>query len=683
MRHLALFMATLASIHAPLPAQAGEADADHTLRPRDVFELEWVSDPQIAPDGTRIAYLRNSMDIMKDRSRSVIWVIDADGKNQQPLVTEGASSPRWSPSGDRLLYVSSDGPDAHSQLHVLWLDSGKTARLTDLTESPSGLSWSPDGRWIAFSMHVPDDDKPYAELPSKPEGAEWAEPPVMIDRFHYRRDGKGYLKPGHRHLFVVPAEGGTPRQLTSGHFHHAATPAWSADSKALLFSSNRNEGWEFEPRNSEIYEVAIASGQIRALTSRSGPDHEPVVSPDGKHVAYLGFDDKAQGYQVTRLYVMDRDGSNPRCLTGSFDRSVRSPRWSTKRGGLFVRHDSEGNGKLAHVSLDGKVEALASNVGGLSLGRPYASGQFSVSKTDALAFTYTRPEHPAELAVAADGSVRVLTKHNEDLFAHREVAQVEELWWKSSHDGRRIHGWIAKPPAFDPKKKYPLILEIHGGPFANYGDRFAAEIQLYAAAGYVVLYANPRGSTSYGGEFGNLIHHAYPGNDYEDLMSGVDAVLEKGFVDAERLFVTGGSGGGVLSAWIIGKTDRFKAAVVAKPVINWTSFLLTTDYYAYFVQTWFPGPPWEMHETYWRRSPLSLVGNVKTPTMLLTGELDHRTPITESEQLYQALKLCKVDTALVRIPGASHGIARRPSRLIAKVAYVLKWFEDHDPATDR
>jgi acylaminoacyl-peptidase len=241
---------------------------------------------------------------------------------------------------------------------------------------------------------------------------------------------------------------------------------------------------------------------------------------------------------------------------------------------------------------------------------------------------------------------------------------------------------VARPPGFDPSKTYPLILEIHGGPFANYGNRFSTEVQLYAAAGNVVLYINPRGSTSYGEEFGNLIHHNYPGQDFDDLMSGVDAVIDLGWVDPGRLFVTGGSGGGVLSSWIVGSTDRFAAAVVAKPVINWTSFALTADFYPFFYRYWFPGPPWDEFEHYWRRSPLSRVGEISTPTMLLTGEEDWRTPMSESEQFYQALQLRRVDTALVRIPGASHHIARRPSQLMAKVASVLKWFEIHDPAKD-
>jgi len=275
----------------------------------------------------------------------------------------------------------------------------------------------------------------------------------------------------------------------------------------------------------------------------------------------------------------------------------------------------------------------------------------------------------------------VLTALNEDLLGHKTLGAVEEFTYTSSHDGRAIEGWIVMPPDFDPDEQYPLVLEIHGGPFAAYGPYFSAEVQLYAAAGYVVLYTNPRGSTSYGQDFGNAIHHAYPSNDYDDLISGVDAVIDRGFIDTDRLYVTGGSGGGVLTAWIVGQTDRFRAAVSAKPVINWYSWALTADMYPYGIKYWFPGPPWEHTEHYMERSPISLVGNVTTPTMLLTGTEDYRTPMSDSEQYYQALQYRGVETALVRIPGASHGIAARPSQLIAKVNYILAWFERYGGPT--
>ncbi len=654
---------------------------------RDVFELEYASEPRISPDGEQVAFLRNFMDIMSDRRKSQLWITSFHGGEMRPLSDPGqqVTSPRWSPDGTRLLFLSRD---AHgTQISMLWLDTRQTATLTRVNESPSDLSWSPDGRWISFVMRVPAQESPLVTLPQKPQGAEWAPPARVIQRLNYRRDGAGFIESGFRHLFVLPVEGGTPRQVTSGEFHHQGPASWTPDGKALLFAANRRADWEHHPRDTEIYQVSLEDGAIRELTDRRGPDESPVVSPDGRFVASLGFEDRFQGYQVTRLSVWDREQGSHRVLTQNLDRSVANPQWSADGKGLFLSYSDQGNTRVAYVSLDGDVEELAIHMGGTSLGRPYSSGSFTVSPTtQRFAYTMTRPSHPADVAVGQRGSeeTRRLTRLNDDLFASKPLAHVEEIWCESSFDQQPIQGWIAFPPDFDPQARYPLILEIHGGPFADYGDRFAAEVQCYAAAGYVVLYVNPRGSTSYGEEFGNLIHHRYPGHDYDDLMSAVDAVVDRGFIDPNQLFVTGGSGGGVLTAWIVGKTDRFRAAVVAKPVINWYSFVLTADLSKLFTRYWFPGYPWEHPEHYMARSPISLVGNVTTPTMLLTGAEDHRTPISESEQYYQALKLRRVDSALVRIPGASHGIANRPSHLISKVAHILAWFEKYrDPGSEK
>ncbi len=658
---------------------AADANTDKRFQLRDLFELETASDPQISPDGTKVVFVRNFSDIMKDKKRSNLWIVNFDGSDLRPLTSgpDNEFSPRWSPDGKRLLYASTS--EGSVQIHLRWMDSGQTARVTRVQKSPAGMEWSPDGQWIAFSMAVPDETKPFVELPAKPEGAEWAKPAKVIRKMNYRADGEGYLEEVHAQLFIVPAEGGTPRQLTQGAFDNGAPLAWSPDGKAIIFSANRREDADYQPLNSEIYELTVADGTVKQLTDRNGPDQSPALSPDGKTIAYLGFDDREQGYQVARLHMMNRDGSGSRVLSTNLDRDVTEPVWSNDGSGLFFHYDEQGNTKIAFIALDGKVQDLAANLGGVSHSRPYGGGSFSVATNGRFAFTQTRPEYPADIATGEKGSaeIRRVTRVNNDLFAFKELGDTEGFWYESSFDKRKVQGWIVKPPGFDPQKKYPFILEIHGGPFENYGDRFTSEIQLYAAAGYVVLYVNPRGSTSYGEDFGNLIHHNYPGQDYDDLMSAVDAVIAKGYVDTTNLFVTGGSGGGVLTAWIVGKTDRFRAAVSAKPVINWYSFVLTSDGPGFFYRYWFPGFPWEHAEHYLKRSPLSLVGNVKTPTMLLTGEADFRTPISESEQYYEALKLRKIDTALVRIPDASHGMEGRPSHLVSKIAHILKWFEIH------
>lgn len=676
---IALILA-FSGLHGAFAADVEQSEPDSLFRPLDVFELEYANQPQISPNGKTIVYLRTSMDIMKDRPVTHIWQITAKGKNHRPLTEKPGSyrSLAWSPSGDRLAWVSGNGD--REQIHIRWMDTGQTGQITHLHQSPQSITWSPDGTRIAFFAFVPGDAPTTAQMPPKPDGAEWAPPVKKIDSLFYKRGGGTMREPGYDHLFVVPAEGGTPRQLTRGDFDHDGTISWSPNGKYILIASNRQEDADYENDNTEVLQVEVETGSTRALTDRVGPDFRPRWSPDGKRIAWVGYDTEIRmGYSNVLLSVMDRDGSNKRVLTASLDRSVGHIQWAENGTAIYFDYVDRGKTFIGRVSLAGKVTTLVKDLGGTSLGRPYSSGAWSVSNNDRLVFLASRPDRPADIAVTKKGgSARVLTALNDDLLAHRMLGKVEEIWYKSSHDGRDIQGWIVTPPGFDPEKKYPLILEIHGGPFASYGPHFAAEVQLYAAAGYVVLYTNPRGSTSYGDEFANLIHHNYPNEDYFDLESGVDAVIARGYIDETRLFVTGGSGGGVLTAWIVGKTDRYRAAAVQKPVINWTSFVLTADSNNNFARNWFGSYPWDDQENYWKRSPLSLVGNVKTPTMLITGEADVRTPITETEQFYQALKIRKVDSVMIRIPGAGHGIARRPSNLLAKVLNVLAWFKAHD-----
>lgn len=647
----------------------------------DAFNIEFATDPQISPDGQSVIYVRNYFDVMTDRARSELWLAKTAG-GIEPLLPgpglDNASSPRWSPDGSRVAFVSTD-VNGKSQLFSYWVASGKIGRLTALVERPFGISWSPDGMKLAFFMRVEAKPKPMAKLPTPPKGAKWAEAPRVVTRMRYRADGAGFLPHGFTHLFTVNAGGGAPRQITTGDYNHGGRIAWSQEGSLIYFSANRSPEWEFEPANSEIFLIDTKSGTMSAMTDRFGPDSNPAISGDGKSLAYTSYEDKLLGYHNTDIRVMDVAGGGKRDLTAEFDRSAGPPVWNdAKRAWMFTFSD-QGDTKLGVFAPDGDVLILAENLGSNGNGRPYGGGaSFTVSRNGTIAYTVTGPDRPGDIAVRMpNGDKRVLTNLSEGFLSNHKLGEVSEIRYKSAFDGREIQGWYITPPDFDPAKKYPLILEIHGGPFADYGPRFTSELQLMAAAGYVVLYVNPRGSTSYGAEFANQIHHNYPNKDYDDLMSGVDAMLRKGFVDEKALFVTGGSGGGVLSAWIVGKTDRFKAAVVAKPVINWFSFSLTADNAAFFTKYWFTAMPWDNPEEYYKRSPISLVGNVKTPTMLLTGESDLRTPISETEQFYQALKLRKVDTAMVRIPGAGHGIAARPSQLIAKVAYILAWFEKY------
>ena len=645
----------------------------------DIFGLEYAASPRISPDGKHVTYERRSQDVMSDSTRTNIWQVALDGTDHRPLLSGKANyrMPRYSKDGKRLAYISSI--EGKNQLYVRWLDTAQTARVTDLHYAPSSVSWSPDGKWLAFSMFVKSKDKTlFKDMPAKPKGAKWAGTAKYIDRTSYRSNGAGFLPRGFSHIFVVPADGGSPRQITSGDFHHRGTINWTADSASVIISADRNKDWENRPGESDLYSVNVTTGATENLTNREGRDGGAAISPDGTKIAYVRVEERLMPSQNGHLIVMNLDGTDLVDLTPDLDRDVGGIQWASDGKGLYFQYANNGQGQAAYVNLSGNRRVITGKLGGQSLGRPYTSGEFRALNDGRIVFTLSKTDRPADLAIVDRiGRVTQLTRLNEDLLAHKTLAAVKEMTVKSSVDGRDLHAWVAVPPGFDASKKYPLILEIHGGPHTAYGPNFTAEIQLMAAKGYVVVWGNPRGSTSYGEEFANLIQNNYPNQDYNDLMDMVDGVIEQGYVDKDQLYVTGGSGGGVLTAWIVGKTDRFRAAVVAKPVINWISFTLTSDMTAYAAKYWFPGKPWDHFEHYWKRSPLSLVGNVTTPTMLLTGEVDYRTPISETEQYYQALKLQKVDTAMVRIAKANHGIASHPSNLIQKVGNIMAWFDKY------
>jgi dipeptidyl aminopeptidase/acylaminoacyl peptidase len=534
-------------------------------------------------------------------------------------------------------------------------------------------------------MLVPAKAEMRIKLPEKPEGAKWVDPPRVVDRLNYRSDQSGFRPEGFEHIFVISETGGTPRQLTDGDYNHD-DPQWMSDSQTIIFSAVRKPEAEYMRGGEDIYALSLRGGQPRALTDRNGPDTNPMVSPDGRFIAYTGYDQNDNTYNVSKLYLMDASGANRRPLAADFDREPNNLIWAHDGSGIYFTAEDRGTNNLWFESIKGGAptqitqgnhQLLTSSIS--RQGRAVGVLSSAVDAGDVVTFTVNAPRARPATELGDFRAPHRLTAVNDDLLEGRRLGQVEEIWYDSVGN-KKVQGWIVKPPDFDPSKKYPLMLYIHGGPHSMYGVGMNFEFQNHAAEGYVVLYTNPRGSTGYGQEFGNAINNNYPGEDYNDLMTGVDEVVKRGYVDERNLFVCGGSGGGVLTTWIVGHTDRFAAAVAMKPVINWYSFIGTTDNADWYYN--FKKMPWEDPQEHLRRSPITYVGNVKTPTMLMTGELDLRTPMEQTEQFYRALKMRKVDTMMVRIADEYHPInavpgLRHPSNRISQILYLRGWFEKY------
>ena len=655
------------------------SQAKEPFSPMDLFKIAYAANPVVSPNGHVIAFDRVYMDVMTDSRRSDLWVIDNDGNNLRQI-SEGfdvVGPPAFTPAGDALAFVAVK--DEQFNIFSQNLATGDRAKLGEDLAGPANLSFSPDGKWLAFTMPVAYEPDTMGDIPTAPEGAKWAPPLVVETRHMYTLDGAGYLPFSSHQVFLISTEGGVVQQLTEGRTDYASALTWLPDSSALLLSANIKSDVN-RPLDTDIIRLDIETRELTPLTKQLGPDSIPQISPDGKRMAWIGNKYRRVEIQSQRLHTAALDGSDASEWALGGDFSVSDFAWHPDGEQVYVQYEDRGKLILALLSEDGSVTRLSDELSGWEMDQPYVAGKFSANGGVA-AFTEGNATTPSELAVVdALGRVRTLTDLNHALHEAVQFASAEEHTVKSSVDKREIQYWIMYPPNFDPANSYPLLLQIHGGPQAAYGPHFAANNQLYAAAGYVVVYSNPRGSTGYGDEFVQTISHNFPSQDYDDLMDVVDATVALGFIDEERLYVTGGSGGGTLTAWIVGKTGRFRAAVAVNPVINWTSSALTMDLNKLLANHFFADLPWNDPMGSWSRSPLALVGNVTTPTMLMTGEQDMRTPITEAEQFFNALQIEGVDTALVRVPGASHWIELRPSQLIAKVNAILAWFERYGEA---
>jgi dipeptidyl aminopeptidase/acylaminoacyl peptidase len=661
---------------AALAAQ--ETRSTTLLTTEHYLNWERVSDAQISPDGSRIVYTRQAVNQAEDKWESSLWILNADGSQHRFLVK--GSGARWSPDGKRLMYLA-EGEPKGPQLFVRWVDAdGPATPITHVVEAPRNPRWSPDGKSVAFSMFVADQEKWTISMPSEPKGAKWTPAPRVVGTIHYRQDQVGYLEDGFTHLFVVPAEGGTPRQLTTGKWsvgagelRGGASIDWTPDSKSIVIEGNRAADADMQYESSQLLVVDVATGAIRDLVAKAGAWGRPVVSPDGRTVAFTGHPPTGHSHTVSDLFVIPLttgSSADMRKISGDFDRDPINLRWAPDGSGLYFDADDHGTRNVQFASIVGGV-------------KPVTTGKHmvtfdSVSKDLMAAGTSADVDHPQDIVrvnLKAPGQVVKLTDVNGDVLQGKQLAKIEEVNYTSSGNAK-VQGWVVKPPTFDPSKKYPLILEIHGGPFGNYNVGFNYMFQNFAANGFVVLYTNPRGSTGYGSEFINGIDHNYPGPDYDDLMAGVDTVVGKGYIDTSRMYVSGCSGGGVLSSWVIGKTDRFAAAAVRCPVIDWMSMAGHTDI-PLFTYSFFKKPFWEDPSDWLAHSSLMTVGKVTTPTLLMTGVLDRRTPMPQTEEYYAALKVKGVPVKLLQFNEEYHGTGSKPSNYIRTQLYMMSWFNKY------
>ncbi|MBM4195399.1 MAG: S9 family peptidase [Gemmatimonadetes bacterium] len=681
MRYLRSSLGALAvvawGVVGPSPAPAQEKSSDTLLTVNHYLDFETVSDARISPDGRRIIYSRRFVDKQRDNFETALWIMNADGLENR-FLARGAS-PVWSPDGTRIAYLA-EGPPGGPQVFVRWMNAeGATSQVTRAEHAPADIAWSPDGKLIGFAMFEPKPDVWPIDMPSQPQGAQWTPAPRYVNDLHYRADRRGFLESGFVHLYVVPAEGGTPRQLTKGDWHAGARfdgqPgavgwSWLPDGRTIVFDGLMDPASDKNYRDSDINAVDVATGAMRKLTAVRGTWSQPVASPDGQWIAYAGYAYTPQTYKTAELFVMRRDGTGARMISGALDRDVGSLRWATDNSGVYFTAGDRGTNNMHFAPLAGAVRAVTTGQHMFSLGSISQTGIVAGVRTSAL-----EPPDVITFALTTPSQVTRLTSVNADILGNKRLGAIEEVWVTST-SGTRVQGWLIKPPNFDRARQWPMIMEIHGGPHGMYNVGFSYMYQNFAANGYVVLYTNPRGSTGYGTDFGNAINKKYPGVDYDDLMAAVDTVVGRGYIDRSRMYVGGCSGGGVLSSWVIGHTNRFAGAAVRCPVMNWISFAGNADI-PYFGHAWFEKPYWEDPKPWLEQSPLMYVGNVTTPTVIMTGELDLRTPMAQSEEYYSALKMRGIPTALLRFQGEFHGTSSKPSNFMRTQLYMMSWYQQH------
>jgi dipeptidyl aminopeptidase/acylaminoacyl peptidase len=672
--------------------------AKRSITEMDLFRFVWIADPQLSPDGSSIAFVRVWVNPKRDHYESALWTVPvAGGPPRQFTAGPHDLSPRWSPDGKQIAFlraVEKEGKIQPAQLYLIQAGGGEAQSLTDIPKGAGSHRWSPDGKSIAFTSPTSAEDLARKKAPKSEASDERQSDVRVIIQAVYRFNDAGYLDPkrrGHIWKVAVPS-GGEPKQLTSGAFDEQ-NPTWSPDGSKIYFTSNRVKEPYYDPPDTDIYAIPSDGGDMKKMVSIDGTIGDFSFSGDGKRIAFRGTPNghPARSYNQPDLFVADAAaGATPRNLTETYDFDIGSgltadqhpPRGNQSAGVIW---DKDGSALLVVAAEHGRanlkrIDANSGKVEPLTTGEHEVVSYTASSDVSKLAILVSSATSIGDLFVrdGTTGRMNRVTGLNDALFSELELSAPEEIWY-TSFDGKKINAWIQKPPDFNPANKYPMILEIHGGPHAAYGNTFTHEFHWMAARGYVVLYTNPRGSSSYGQDFGNIIQYRYPGDDFKDLMAAVDDVLKRGYVDPERLGVTGGSGGGLLTNWVVTQTGRFRAAVAQRSIADWAGFWYTADF-TLFTPTWFKGAPWQDAADFAARSPITHVSKVTTPLMLIEGETDYRTPPSEGgEAMFRALKYLRKPTALVRFPEETHELSRsgKPWHRVERLQHILNWFDKY------